>query len=95
MATSWLHLATVRRSFLGASILICQGRFRRESVTEKGRLNMDIGKLIGHLINVGFAFAVLGILAQVTSEIKKEAMDTQRHGMVSLGKFNRRLQQGR
>ena len=56
---------------------------------------MDIGKLIGHLITVGLVIATMGVLYTATCAIMTEAVDTQRHGMVSLGAFNRRLQRGR
>ena len=56
---------------------------------------MDIGKLIGHLIIVALVLATVGVLYTVTCMIMTEAVDTQRHGMVSLGAFNRQLQRGR
>lgn len=56
---------------------------------------MDIGRLVGMLIKVGLWLAALGLLVAVTREVKREAMDTARHGMVSLSAFNRRLERGR
>ncbi len=56
---------------------------------------MDIGKLIGKLITFALVLAAAGTLYEATIAIKKEALDTQRHGMVSLGAFNRRLERGR
>ena len=56
---------------------------------------MDIGKLIGKLISIAMVLATAGTLYEVTVALKKEALDTQRHGMVSLGAFNRRLERGR
>ncbi len=55
---------------------------------------MDIGKFIGHLITIALVLATAGVLVEVTNAIKKEAIDTQRHRMVSLGAFNRRLERG-
>ncbi|MBI3557685.1 MAG: hypothetical protein HY074_15600 [Deltaproteobacteria bacterium] len=56
---------------------------------------MDIGKLIGKLITVALVLATAGTLYEVTIALKEAALDTQRHGMVSLGAFNRRLERGR
>ncbi len=56
---------------------------------------MNIGKLIGHLITVAMILGTLGILAEITQELKRQAADTAQHGMVSLGAFNRRLEKGR
>ena len=55
---------------------------------------MDIGKLIGYVINLALILATLGTLREATIALKKEAASTQNH-TVSLGAFNRRLQRGR
>lgn len=55
---------------------------------------MDIGKLIGRLITIGFTLAALGTLREVTLAIKREAIYTQQHGLISLGAFNRKLIKG-
>ncbi len=56
---------------------------------------MDVGKLIGRIVDLAFALAVAGVLYEATILIKEAVIETQRHGMVSLGKFNRRLERGR
>lgn len=56
---------------------------------------MDIGKFIAHVITIGLALGALGTLGEVTHALRDKAADTQRRGMVSLGKFNRRLIHGR
>jgi len=56
---------------------------------------MDIGRLINKLLTIGMVLAAAGTLYEITSAIKAAAIDTQKHGMVSLGAFNRRLERGR
>ncbi len=56
---------------------------------------MDAGKMVGWVINLAFGLAVAGVLYQATVAVKEAAIDTQRHGTISLGKFNRRLERGR
>ena len=56
---------------------------------------MDIGRLIGKLITVALLLATAGILYEVTLAIRREAVETQRHGIISLGAFNRRLERGK
>lgn len=56
---------------------------------------MDLEKLIGKLISVAMLLATAGILYEVTIALKKEALGTQKRRMISLGAFNRRLEQGR
>jgi hypothetical protein len=55
---------------------------------------MDIGKFVGRIINLAMLLAAAGLLYQATLEVKSMALDTARHGMVSLGDFNRRLERG-
>lgn len=57
--------------------------------------HMDIGKFIGHLINIGLILGTLGVLMEVTATLRSEAVATHERGMVSLGAFNRRLHHGR
>lgn len=56
---------------------------------------MDIGKLIGKLISIAMVLAAAGTLYEATVALKDATLDTQKHGLVSLGAFNRRLEQGR
>jgi hypothetical protein len=56
---------------------------------------MDLGKLFGYLVNVAMALAAAGFLYKATLVLKHEAMGTSKHGMVSLEKFNRRLERGK
>ncbi len=56
---------------------------------------MDAGNPISKLISVAMILATAGVLYEVTVAIHDQAIDTQRHGMVSLGTFNRRLLQRR
>ena len=56
---------------------------------------MDLGKMIGYLINVALVLATLGLLRQATVVFKNEAMLTAQHGTVPLHSFNRRPIQGR
>lgn len=56
---------------------------------------MDIGKLIGKLISVGMALAVAGVLVQVCTVVKKEALRANQTGLISLGAWNRALIRGR
>lgn len=56
---------------------------------------MDIGRLINKILTVGMALAAMGILYKVTCAIRDEVIDMQRHGTVSLGAFNRRLERRR
>ncbi|MGK5085764.1 hypothetical protein WDW37_20940 [Bdellovibrionota bacterium FG-1] len=55
---------------------------------------MDIGKLIGFIINLALILGTLGLLHAATLELKREAIYSQKHP-VSLGAFNRQLQMGR
>jgi hypothetical protein len=55
---------------------------------------MDFGKLLGHIVSLAMILGTLGLLHLATVELKKEAAQSQSHG-VSLGAFNRRLQRGR
>lgn len=56
---------------------------------------MDIGAFVSKIITLAMVLAVAGTLYEATLFLKKEALGTQTHGMVSLGKFNRRLERGR
>lgn len=56
---------------------------------------MDIGKIIGAIINLGLILAAAGLLYVATDYLREEARMTQKQGVVSLGAFNRRLQSGR
>lgn len=56
---------------------------------------MDLGRLIGKLISVAMLLATAGILYEVTIALKREALGTQKRGIISLGAFNRRLERGR
>lgn len=55
---------------------------------------MDIGKLISKLISVGFALAAAGILIQVCMVVKREAVQANQTGLISLGAWNRTLIRG-
>lgn len=55
---------------------------------------MEIGKFIAYLITIGIALGALGTLGEVTHELRDKAGEAQKHGMISLGQFNRRLIRG-
>ena len=56
---------------------------------------MDIGRLISKLISVGVALAAAGVLVQVCTAMKKEALQSNQSGLISLGAWNRNLNSGR
>jgi len=56
---------------------------------------MDIGRLISKLISVGVALAAAGVLLQVCTAMKKEALQSNQSGLISLGAWNRNLNSGR
>ncbi|MGK5085064.1 hypothetical protein WDW37_17385 [Bdellovibrionota bacterium FG-1] len=55
---------------------------------------MEIGKLVGYVLNLALILAVVGLLREATITLKREAATTQSQ-MISLGTFNRRLHRGR
>lgn len=55
---------------------------------------MDIGRLISKLISVGMALAAAGVLVQVGTAIKKEALEANQSGLISLSRWNRTLERG-
>lgn len=56
---------------------------------------MDIGRLISKLISVGMALAVAGILVQVCTFMKKEALQANQSSLISLSSWNRSLEKGK
>ena len=78
--------------FLGPSISLVSGHFSARE--RNGDTRMDIGKLISKLISVGFALAAAGVLVQVCTMMKKEALQANQSGLISLGAWNRALNRG-
>ena len=67
---------------------------RLSALSRERETDMEIGKLIGYIINLALILGTLGLLREATIALKREAASTQRH-TVSLGAFNRSLQRGR
>lgn len=54
---------------------------------------MNIGTLVSKIISAAMILGAAGLLYEATVALKREALETQKSGMVSLGAFNRRLMQ--
>ncbi len=57
----------------------------------KGVRFMGIIKILGNLLVLALSISYFGALSKVTYELGKSALSLHEKGMVSLGKFNRRL----
>ena len=56
---------------------------------------MAIGNLISRLVTIGLILATLGTLAEVTNTLRSKAIEVHQLGVISIGKLNRRLHEGR